>query len=583
MRFVYALLVCAVAAAQEWPTVRLHAVVRGLENITDIAAPADGSGRLFVLEQRGRVRVVRNGTLVSTPVLNIVERVVCCGERGLLGIAFPPGFAQKQYFYVNYTDREGATVVARYRLIDREVANPQSEEQILRIPQPFANHNGGQLQFGPDGFLYVGMGDGGSANDPQDNGQRPGVLLGKMLRIDTESGTAPYAIPSTNPFLERAEFRREIWAIGLRNPWRFSFDRETNDLWIADVGQNRAEEVNFTPGSSRGGENYGWRIMEGLQCRVATEMCNRDGLVIPVLEYTRERGDVSVSGGYVYRGRRFPALRGIYFYGDFGSGRLWGVRRTGDRWENRELIDSPLEISTFGQDEAGEVYVGDYGGIVYILAAGPPAVSANGVVNAASFSTGVVPGSLATVFGSGITSFNGVVQASTFPLPTELGAVTVTLNGTRVPVVGTANVNGQEQINFQVPFELAGSARATLVVNANGASSAPVEVPIAPAQPEIFAVTRAGDSITVWATGLGAVTNPPATGQPGLSSPLARTVADAVVTVAGADAPVSFSGIAPGFAGLYQINAAFPANGNLDEVVVRISSAVSRPWRPAGR
>ena len=356
-----------------WPNISLVLKAKGLDKITHIANAGDKSGRLFITEQCGRIWIAKNGSLLPTPFLDISKRVSCGGERGLLSVVFPPGYAKKNYFYVNYTDRSGDTVVARYRIAaNLDMANPASEEVVLFIEQPFSNHNGGQLAFGPDGFLYIGMGDGGSAGDPFGNGQKPGTLLGKMLRIDVESGASPYAIPPDNPFVNRKGYRPEIWATGLRNPWRFSFDRPAGDLFIADVGQNRYEEVDFQSGSSKGGENYGWNIMEGNHC-YKSKKCDATGLVPPVVEYDHSRG-CSVTGGMVYRSKRFPALQGIYLYGDYCSGRIWGLRRSGSGWEHKQLIDSKLAISTFGEDEDGNLYVADHeeGGVYKIEAGSKP-------------------------------------------------------------------------------------------------------------------------------------------------------------------------------------------------------------------
>lgn len=359
--------------AVHWPQVALVRQGSGFRFPVHIAHAGDGSGRLFVVEQEGRVRLLHAGVPGSPPFLDIADRVSCCGERGLLSIAFPPGFAQKRYVYANYTDTNGDTVVARYFLTATSgLADPQSEEVVLTVEQPFANHNGGQLAFGPDGFLYVGMGDGGAGGDPQNNGQNPGTLLGKLLRIDVESGQAPYAVPPTNPFVNTPGYRPEIWALGLRNPWRFAFDRQTGDLYIGDVGQNAYEEVDFQPGTSGGGENYGWNIMEGAHC-FRSSSCDQRDLVLPVAEYDHAQG-CSVTGGMVYRGRRFPRLRGLYFYADYCSGRVWGLRRDGSGWQTTLLLDTPYTIASFGEDEGGELYLTDYAtGDVYMLAdAAPP-------------------------------------------------------------------------------------------------------------------------------------------------------------------------------------------------------------------
>lgn len=355
----------AAPSAAEWPQISLVKRFSGLTQPVHITHAGDGSGRLFFVEQPGRIRVSRGGTLLPVPFLDIVSRVSCCGERGLLSVAFPPGYGSKRYFYVDYTDTAGNTVISRFRLgADADVADPGSEQIVLTIAQPYSNHNGGQLAFGPDGYLYVGMGDGGSGGDPQNNAQSPTSLLGKILRIDVESGAAPYAVPVSNPFAGRAGYRGEIWALGLRNPWRFSFDRRTGDLFIGDVGQNRYEEVDFQPAGDPGGENYGWRIMEAGHC-YDPNPCDQTGLAQPVFEYDHSQG-CSVTGGFVYRGSLYPRMQGVYFFADYCSGRLWGLRRDGSSWQSTQLLDSPYTVSTFGEDEAGNVYLADYGrGDVY--------------------------------------------------------------------------------------------------------------------------------------------------------------------------------------------------------------------------
>jgi len=350
-----------------WPQIALKPFASGLSSPVAIVNAGDGSGRLFVLEQDGRIRIVeKDGTVLPVPFLDISDRVSCCGERGLLGLAFPPDYATKGHFYIDYTDTAGNTVVARYLLTsDQNVADPNSEQIVLTIDQPYANHNGGNLVFGPDGYLYIGMGDGGSQGDPQNRGQNPSVLLGKLLRIDVETGNpATYTVPASNPFVHTPGYRPEIWAWGLRNPWRFSFDRQTGDLYIGDVGQNLWEEVDFQPAGSPGGQNYGWRIMEGMHCYGATT-CDTQGLVLPVAEYNHSLG-CAIVGGFVYRGVQYPEMQGTYFYADYCSGRIWGLRHTEATWESAELYHAPFTVSAFGQDEADELYLADYGGgIIY--------------------------------------------------------------------------------------------------------------------------------------------------------------------------------------------------------------------------
>jgi glucose/arabinose dehydrogenase len=341
----------------------------GVGQPTHIANAGDGSGRLFVTEQRGVIRILENGAFLAAPFLDISSRVLANGEQGLLSVAFPPGFASGRHFYVNYTRvPDGATIVARYRLTaDPNAADPGSEEVILTVAQPFENHNGGQLAFGPDGFLYIGMGDGGSGGDPFNNGQSPGTLLGKLLRIDVESADVPYGIPPDNPFLGVSGFRGEIWALGLRNPWRFTFDGETGDLYLGDVGQSAFEEIDFQPGSSRGGENYGWNVMEGGGCFTGPS-CDASGKTLPVAVYDHTEG-CSVTGGMVYHGPSAPSFRGTYFYGDFCSGRIWGLTRTGASWNAALLAVTGINISTFGEDEGGELHFADHtGGAIYRIA-----------------------------------------------------------------------------------------------------------------------------------------------------------------------------------------------------------------------
>lgn len=339
-------------------TIGVQRLVTGLDLPVAITHAGDGSGRLFITLQRGQIVVYDGQRVLPRPFLNIASRVSCCGERGLLSVAFHPRYVSNGLLYVNYTNINGHTVIARYQVSsNRNVVNPHSARTLLIIRQPYANHNGGQLQFGPDGYLYIGMGDGGSGGDPQNRAQNLGTLLGKMLRIDinVDQG-ARYAIPPDNPFVDTPEARKEIWALGLRNPWRFSFDRLTGALFIGDVGQSAWEEVNFQPASSPGGENYGWRRMEGRHCFRPASNCNDGTLTLPIVEYSHSLG-CSITGGYRYRGRRIPQHYGTYFYGDFCTGLIWGARFDGRRWTATRLLDLPLRISAFGEDEAGELYM----------------------------------------------------------------------------------------------------------------------------------------------------------------------------------------------------------------------------------
>ena len=335
----------------------------GLVKPVGMANAGDGSGRLFILEQGGRIRIWQSGSLLDDPFLDLTSRVDCCGERGLLGLAFHPDYAHNGYFFVNYTERQGGelyTVIARFQVSSDSLrADPESEARLLHILQPYENHNGGGLAFGPDGYLYIGLGDGGSGGDPLGNAQSRDTLLGKLLRLDVDS-FEPYAIPYDNPFAAGGGLP-EIWAYGLRNPWRFSFDPLTGDLYIADVGQNAWEEINFLPASSPGGANFGWNYFEGLHAYQGQPPADL-ALSTPVAEYSHELG-ASVTGGFVYRGMNLPEWQGVYFYGDYGSGRVWGLLRQPDgEWQNALLFETGHSITAFGVDETGEIYLLDYNG-----------------------------------------------------------------------------------------------------------------------------------------------------------------------------------------------------------------------------
>ena len=340
-----------------------------LSRMVDLTYPPDGSDRLYVVLQPGRIVSFRNDPNVDTAelFLDIRDRVNDRGEEeGLLGLAFDPRYAANGHLYVYYSaSSPRRSVVSRFTAgADGLRADPGSERVLLEVAQPYANHNGGQITFGPDGYLYIALGDGGSRADPQGNGQDLSTLLGSIIRINvsTLDSTGTYAIPSDNPFVGRGGARPEIWAYGLRNPWRFSFDRATGDLWTADVGQNRFEEVDIVlPGL-----NYGWKIMEGGHC-FESSACDRTGLEMPVAEYGRE-GGCSVTGGYVYRGSRLPSLYGAYVYGDYCTGRIWALRHDGEEvTEQMQIVDSSLRIPSFGEDAAGELYVLSFDGKIYRL------------------------------------------------------------------------------------------------------------------------------------------------------------------------------------------------------------------------
>jgi glucose/arabinose dehydrogenase len=352
------------AAAQE---LALQRVTGGLSAPLGIISAGDA--RLFIVQQSGTIAIWDGTRILPTPFLDVRSLVSCCNERGLLGLAFHPHYAANGLFFIYYTAPGGDVTIARHAVSasNANVADPASRAVLLTIPHSqFANHNGGQLQFGPDGYLYAGIGDGGNAGNPTNSAQDLTQLLGKLLRIDVDS--PPYAIPASNPFATRPNVRGEIWAYGLRNPWRFSFDRETGDLWIADVGQNLYEEVDLQPAASAGGENYGWRLMEATHCYNPTTNCPTVGLVMPILEYSHTFG-CSITGGYRYRGARFPRLRGTYFYADYCSGRIWGATQTNGVWTSKIMLSTPLRgITSFGEDTTGEVYLVDANtGVLYQL------------------------------------------------------------------------------------------------------------------------------------------------------------------------------------------------------------------------
>lgn len=345
--------------------IQLVPVLSGLTNPLYLTSARDGSNRLFIVEQPGRIKVLQPGATSPTVFLDITDKVLSGGERGLLGLAFHPQFSTNGRFFVNYTRRpDGATVIAEYRV---SASNPDladgQEKVILIIPQPFPNHNGGMVEFGPDGFLYIGMGDGGSANDPGNRAQNLQELLGKILRIDVDraDGSQPYSSPVDNPFFGSIPGRDEIYALGFRNPWRFSFDRATGQLYVGDVGQNAIEEVDVVV---RGG-NYGWRVFEGSRCtNLGPAPCDRSNYIFPIVEYSHGGGRCSVTGGYVYRGSRNSLPVGSYVYGDFCSGEIFLFRDGA----SQVLLDTDINIASFGEDESGEIYVVGLGGTVHRIA-----------------------------------------------------------------------------------------------------------------------------------------------------------------------------------------------------------------------
>src|SRR5262245_46966430 len=372
-RYEFVFMLVLAAAAQALAPAGLHGqaasitlepfISSGLNQPLYLTNAHDGTDRRFIVEQPGRISVMRPGSSARTVFLDITARVICCDERGLLGLAFHPQFATNRRFFVNYTRRpDGATVIAEYQV---SPSNPDvaltAETVLLLIPQPYVNHNGGMVEFGPDGYLYIGMGDGGSGNDPQNRAQNPDELLGKILRIDVDSpdGGVPYSSPPTNPFVNRSG-RDEIFALGLRNPWRFSFDRATGQLYVGDVGQNAREEIDIVTLAG----NYGWRVMEGTLCtNLGPASCTTPGFIPPITEYVNNGssgGRCSVTGGYVYRGSQQALPYGAYVFADYCTGEIFMY----NAGMQSRLLDTPLNITSFGEDEAGEIYVVGQGGSI---------------------------------------------------------------------------------------------------------------------------------------------------------------------------------------------------------------------------
>ncbi len=350
----------------------------GLDPVADgftepVFATNAGDDRLFVVERAGVIRVIENGEVLSDPLLDITDRVGSdASERGLLGLAFPSDFPETGLFYVSYTDRDGNSVISRFQVPDQgAIANVESEQVILTQDQPEWNHNGGMIAFGPDNYLYIGFGDGGGQGDPDLNGQDLGTFLGKILRIEVDpnyTNGAAYVVPEDNPFVGDASALPEIWAYGLRNPWRFSFDTVTGDLWVADVGQSEQEEVNVI-GATEAGVNFGWSDMEGPDCfNVAN--CNPDDYTLPIFTYTHSSGDgCSITGGYVSHGEEFAVIEGVYVFGDYCTGLIWGIGQDADgQWVASDPVETGLQISSFGQGADGTVYLVSYGdGTIYEL------------------------------------------------------------------------------------------------------------------------------------------------------------------------------------------------------------------------
>ncbi len=363
------------------PAIGLQLMLDGFTKPVYVADAGDGSGRLFVVEKRGLIRIVSDGKRMRDPFLDLRGTITSEGnEQGLLSVAFHPGYAENGRFFVAYTDLDEDLVITRFSVSsdDPNLAAPDSAVVLLTIPKPYDDHNGGLLAFGPDGYLYAGVGDGGAPAEPEGNAQNLENMLGKIVRIDVdrEENGLPYAIPPDNPFAGMPAALPEIWAHGLRNPWRFSFDRATGDLYIADVGMWMSEEINVQPAGNEGGENYGWNVMEGNLCHTPGDSGVRatEGLTPPVHEY-HHGAECAIIGGYVYHGQALPALDGWYLFGDLCSGRIMGLERTESGWAAFYLTKTPLLITSFGEDAAGELYVTDLDGGLYRVVERPAGVT----------------------------------------------------------------------------------------------------------------------------------------------------------------------------------------------------------------
>ena len=359
-------LVFATAALAADPKLAVQQIASGLD--APIGLANAGDSRMFIVQQRGQIVIWDGNQVLPTPFLDVRSIVSCCGERGLLDVVFHPHYADNGLFFVYYTDQSGNLNLVRYtvRSDNPNLADPGSATPILKVAHPnFDNHNGGNLVFGPDGYLYIGLGDGGSGGDPNNNAQNLSRALGKILRLDVDHGL-PYTIPPDNPFRNRQDALPEIWDYGLRNPWRFTFDRETGDMLIGDVGQDRYEEVDFEPASSIGGVDYGWRKMEGFHCFKPSN-CTPGQSQLPILEYDHSASNCSITGGYRYRGSRYPNMSGIYFYADYCTGRIWGASEDDGQWSTKLFLTTGFNIAAFGEDQTGELYLANQKGSVYRL------------------------------------------------------------------------------------------------------------------------------------------------------------------------------------------------------------------------
>ena len=480
-------------------TIQLQQVVGGLAFPVFITSSRDGTNRLFILERAGKIQLLLPGASApaATPFLDLTSKVLTGttvgDERGLLGLAFHPGFKTNRRFFVNYTRRpDGATVISEFKVSIGNGNQADVEEKvILTFAQPFSNHNGGMMDFGKDGFLYIGAGDGGSANDPGDRAQNKEELLGKFLRIDvdTPNGAVPYSSPATNPFFGATAGRDEIYAYGFRNPWRWSFDRQTGELYAGDVGQGAMEEIDIV---TLGG-NYGWRVLEGTRCtNLGPASCTAPGFTAPIYDYAQSGGRCSVTGGYVYRGSRETLTAGTYVFGDYCTGEIF-LRENGTV---RMALDSPYNISSFGEDEAGEVYLvhlgGGANGVVYRITNPAAPVAQATSVSAANYRSPLAREVITAVFGANLAA---VTQSGSSPLPTNLG-------GTQVNVTDSAGTTrpaslffvSPTQVNYLVPAGTAAGTATVTVTSWSGVISRGT-VQISSVAPGLFTANSSGRGV----------------------------------------------------------------------------------------
>ena len=562
------------ASAQSPATIQLEQLQTGpLTNPVLVTNAHDGSNRLFIIEQPGRLRVMQPGATNSTVFLDLTAKIAYGGERGLLGLTFHPKYTSNRRFFVNYTRAsDGATVIAEYKVSTTDPNLAETPEKILlTIAQPFSNHNGGMVEFGPDGFLYIGMGDGGSANDPGNRAQNIEELLGKMLRlnVDQPNGTVLYSSPATNPYFGATPGRDEIYAPGVRNPWRWSFDRNTGQLYIGDVGQNVREWVHLVTS----GVNYGWPTWEGTRCNTekpgGAPACTALGQVPPLIEYDHTLGRCSITGGYVYRGGRVSLPVGAYVYGDYCTGEIF--MRSGGA--TTMLLDTPYAISSFGEDEYGELYVVNLGGAVYRITS-PGAPRSAATVSAAGYKLNTAASGISTAFGTGLAT--GIASWTTGAQPTNLGGTTVKVRDAQgserfAPLFYVSPT----QVNYLIPDQTApGTAIVTITSgDATTSNGAAIVRPVAPA---LFTLDASGAGmpaavlVRVLADGtqhyepLGAQLDLGAaneqvflilfgTGIRGRSALSAVTA-----TIGGENADVSYAGAQQNFIGLDQVNVRIP-------------------------